>query len=148
MRNFFGFDARVDALMEEAIKAIEAAGATIVDKANLPTRGQFGDAEFEILLYEFKAGIEAYLATLGPAAPMKTLADLIAFNEAHAKEEMPYFGQDLFIKAQAKGPLTDKAYLAARAKAQAAVAHRGARPRVRQARRSMRCSRRAAARRG
>jgi amidase len=117
MRNFFGFDARVDALMEDAIKALEGGGATIVDKANLPTRGQFNDAEFEILLYEFKAGVAAYLATLGPEAPMRTLADLIAFNEAHAREEMPYFGQDLFIKAQAKGPLTDKPYLAAKAKA-------------------------------
>ena len=117
MRNFFGFDPRVDALMEEAIKAVEAAGATIVDKANLATRGQFGDAEFEVLLYEFKAGLAAYLATLGPSAPMKTLADVIAFNEAHAKEEMPYFGQETFTKAQAKGPLTDKAYLTAKAKA-------------------------------
>ncbi|MGV3516948.1 amidase [Luteitalea sp.] len=117
MRNFFGFDARVDALMEEAIAAIAAAGATIVDKTNLPTRGQFGDAEYEVMLYEFKAGIEAYLATLGPGAPMKTLADLIAFNEAHAQEEMPYFGQDIFLKAQAKGPLAERAYVAARAKA-------------------------------
>lgn len=117
MRNFFGFDDRVDALMEDAIKAMETAGATIVDGATLPTRGQFGDAEFEILLYEFKAGVEAYLKTLGPASPMKTLKDLIAFNEAHAKEEMPYFGQDLFLKSEAKGPLTDKAYLAAKAKA-------------------------------
>jgi len=117
MRNFFGFDPRVDALMEDAITALEAAGAIIIDKANLPTRGQFGDAEFEVLLYEFKAGLAAYFATLGPAAPMKTLADVIAFNEAHASEEMPYFGQDLFVKAQAKGPLTDKAYLAARARA-------------------------------
>jgi amidase len=117
MRNFFGFDARVDALMEEAIAAIAAAGATIVDKTNLPTRGQFGDAEYEVMLYEFKAGIEAYLATLGPGAPMKTLADLIAFNEAHAREEMPYFGQDIFLKAEARGPLVEKAYLAAKAKA-------------------------------
>lgn len=117
MRNFFGFDDRVDALMEEAIRAMEAAGATIVDGATLPTRGQFGDAEFEILLFEFKAGVEAYLKTLGPAAPMKTLKDLIAFNEAHAKEEMPYFGQDLFLKSEAKGPLLDKTYLAAKARA-------------------------------
>lgn len=117
MRNFFGFDDRVDAVMEEAIRAMEAAGATIVDGATLPTRGQFGDAEFEILLFEFKAGIEAYLKALGPAAPMKTLKDLIAFNEAHAKEEMPYFGQDLFLKSEAKGPLTDKTYLAAKARA-------------------------------
>ncbi len=117
MRNFFGFDPRVDDLMEEAIKAIEAAGASMVDPANLTTRGQFGAAEFEIMLYEFKAGLEAYFAELGPSAPMKTLSDLIDFNEAHAREEMPYFGQDLFLKAQAKGPLTDKAYLAAKARA-------------------------------
>ncbi len=117
MRNFFGFDARVDALMEDAIKAVESAGATIVDPANLPTRGQFGEAEFEVMLYEFKAGINAYLAGLGPEAPMRSLSDLIAFNEAHAKEEMPYFGQDLFVKSEAKGPLTDKPYLAAKAKA-------------------------------
>ncbi len=117
MRNFFGFDRRVDALMEEAIAAVEGAGATIVDPADLPTRGQFGQAEFQVLLYEFKAGIDAYLAGLGPASPMTSLADVMAFNEAHAKEEMPYFGQDIFTQAQAKGPLTEKAYRAARAKA-------------------------------
>lgn len=117
MRNFFGFDARVDALMEDAIKALEAGGATIVDKTDLTTRGQLWGSEFTVLLYEFKAGLQTYFGTLGPEAPMKTLADVIAFNESHAKEEMPYFGQDLFLKAQAKGPLTDKAYLSAKAKA-------------------------------
>ncbi|MBA2356786.1 MAG: amidase [Acidobacteria bacterium] len=117
MRNFFGFDKRVDALMEDVIVALKAADAVVVDPANLATRGQFGQAEFEVLLYEFKDGINAYLAGLGEASPMKTLGDLIAFNEAHAAEEMPFFGQELFVQAEAKGPLTDKAYLAARAKA-------------------------------
>ena len=117
MRNFFGFDKRVDALMEQAIEAIEAAGATVVERANLATRGQFGQAEFEVLLFEFKAGLNAYLATLGPDAPVKTLADVIAFNDAHASTELQYFGQDLFTQAQAKGPLTDKVYLSAKAKA-------------------------------
>jgi amidase len=117
MRNFLGFAARVDALMEDAIKALAAGGATIVDPANLPTRGQFNAAEFEILLYEFKAGVNAYLAGLGPEAPVKSLADVIAFNDAHARETMPYFGQDLFLKAQAKGPLTDTVYVAAKARA-------------------------------
>lgn len=117
MRNFFGFDTRVDAIVEEAIVAMRSAGAEVVDPANLPTRGQFGDAEFELMLYEFKAGIEAYLASLGDATSMKTLGDLIAFNEAHAATEMPYFGQEIFVQAQAKGPLTDKAYLDARRKA-------------------------------
>jgi amidase len=117
MRNFFGFDRRVDALMETAIREIERAGATIVDPANLATRGQFGAAERLILHYEFKDGLRKYLAALGPSAPMKSLADLIAFNEAHAKEEMPHFGQDIFVAAEAKGPLTEKAYLDAKAKA-------------------------------
>lgn len=117
MRNFFGFDRRVDALMEATIEAIEQAGATIVDKANLPTRGQFGEAERLVLHYEFKDGLQKYLAALGPAAPMKSLADVIAFNDAHAKEEMPHFGQDIFVAAEAKGPLTDKEYLEAKAKA-------------------------------
>jgi amidase len=117
MRNFLGFDARVDAIVEDAVRAMKSAGAAIVDPASLPTRGQYGDAEFQVLLYEFKAGIGSYLAGLGPSAPMKSLGDLIAFNEAHAREVMPYFGQETFIRAQEKGPLTEKAYLDARAKA-------------------------------
>jgi amidase len=117
MRNYFGFDARVDAIVEEAIRAMAAAGAHIVDPANLPTRGQFNAAEFEVMLYEFKAGIDAYLGGLGPASAMQTLGDLIAFNEAHAREVMPYFRQELFLRAQEKGPLTDRAYRDAKDKA-------------------------------
>ncbi len=117
LRNFLGADARVDAIVQEAIVALKAAGAVVVDPANLPTRGQFGQAEFELMLYEFKDGINGYLAGLGDAAPMKTLGDLIAFNEANAADEMPYFGQEIFIQAQAKGPLTEKAYRNARVKA-------------------------------
>jgi amidase len=117
LRNFFGVDARVDAIVEEALVAMRSAGAEIVDPANLATRGQFGEAEFELMLYEFKAGINAYLAGLGEAAPVKTLGDLIAFNEANAATEMPYFGQEIFIQAQARGPLSEKAYVDARRKA-------------------------------
>lgn len=117
LRNYMGFDGRVDAIVEEAIAAMRAAGAEVVDPTDLPTRGQFGQAEYEVLLYEFKDGLNAYLRTLGESAPMKTLADLIAFNEANASREMPYFGQDTFIRAQAKGPLTEQAYLEAREKA-------------------------------
>ncbi|HET7370929.1 MAG TPA: amidase family protein, partial [Gammaproteobacteria bacterium] len=81
----------------------------------LPHVNDYGDAEFTVLLYEFKHDLNAYLATREGLA-VHTLADLIAFNRAHAEVEMPWFGQDLFIKAQAKGPLTDEAYRKALAK--------------------------------
>lgn len=70
----------------------------------------YWESELEVLLYELKADLNAYLASLGPKAPVKTLAEAIGFNETHRAVEMPYFGQELFLKAQAKGPLTDKAY--------------------------------------
>jgi amidase len=69
-----------------------------------------------VLLYEFKADLNAYLATLGPAAPQKSLADLIKYNIANRDREMPYFNQELFERAEAKGPLTTPAYRTARAK--------------------------------
>jgi len=112
-RNFFGFHPDVDALMEQAIAAMQAAGAEIVDPADLDSLAGFGEAEVTVLLYEFKADMAAYLATLGPDAPMKSMADLIAFNEAHASTVMPYFGQERMLAAQEKGPLTEEAYLEA-----------------------------------
>jgi amidase len=115
-RNLAGFSDFVDAKLNEAVAAMERAGATIVDKANLATAGKFGDAEGIVLDYEFKAGINAYLASLGPNAPYKSLADLIAFNERERAREMPWFGQEIFLRAQKCGPLTDKKYLDARAK--------------------------------
>ena len=115
-RNFFGFNDAVDRVMEEAIAAMKSAGAVVVDPANIATAGKFDDAELEVLLYEFKADLNAYLASLGPSAPHKDLAALIAFNEQNKEREMPYFGQEIFIQAQAKGPLTTPAYRAARAK--------------------------------
>ena len=115
-RNFFGFSDAVDRVMEEAIAAMKSAGATIVDPANIATAGKFDDAEFEVLLYEFKADLNAYLAALGASAPHRTLAALIAFNEQNREREMPFFGQEIFVQAQAKGPLTTPAYRTARAK--------------------------------
>lgn len=112
-RKFFGFNDRVDKLMENAIEAMKQQGAVIVDPADIATNGKFDDSEFEVLLYEFKAGINAYLAGLGVNARVKTLKDLIEFNEKHKEREMPYFGQEIFIRAEQKGPLTEKAYLAA-----------------------------------
>lgn len=109
-RKFFGFNDKVDKLMNDAIDAMEKLGATIVDPADLPTHGKFDDSELEVLLFEFKDGVNKYLARLGSNAPVKTLKDLIDFNEKNRDKEMPYFGQELFIKAQAKGPLTTPAY--------------------------------------
>src|SRR4029077_18980331 len=91
-------------------------GATIVDPANLTSISKIGDAELEVLLYELKADLNAYLAALGPNAPVKTLADVIRFNEQNAVREMPYFGQELFEQAEKKGPLTDTKYKSARTK--------------------------------
>ena len=115
-RKGFGFNDAVDKLINNCIDIIRKRGAVIVDPADIPTAGKFDDSELEVLLYEFKANLNSYLASLGPVAPVKSLKEVIDFNEQYRDREMPYFGQDLFIKAQAKGPLTDKAYRDALAK--------------------------------
>ena len=117
-RKGFGFNDAVDKLMGDCIDIMKKRGAIIVDPADIPTQGKFDDSELEVLLYEFKAGLNSYLAALGPRAPVKSLKEIIDFNEQYRDREMPYFGQDLLIKAQAKGPLTDKAYRDALAKDQ------------------------------
>ncbi|HZH30309.1 MAG TPA: amidase, partial [Pyrinomonadaceae bacterium] len=114
-RKFFGFNDRVDKLMSGAIDALKGAGASIIDPADLPSHGKYDDSEFEVLLYEFKADLNKYLAGRGAGVP-RSLKELIDFNERNREREMPYFGQEIFLKAQAKGALTDKAYLAALAK--------------------------------
>jgi amidase len=110
---FFGYSPEADALAEEAIAVMKRLGAVIVDPADIPHAGDYDDAEFDVLLYEFKADLNAYLAEWAPGAPVRTLADIIAFDAAHRDREMPYFGQDIMEKAEAKGPLTDKAYVEA-----------------------------------
>jgi len=115
-RKFFGFMPAVDQLMEDAIAAMKGQGALISDPADLPSHGKFGDAEDEVLLCEFKADLNKYLTWLGPSAPVKSLADIIQFNEINQAKEMRWFGQELFHRAQAKGPLTEKTYLDALAK--------------------------------
>ncbi len=115
VRGPFGLDARLNPLLEAALEKIRAAGAEVVDLGEWPEFSKANDPELEVLLYEFKDGLNAYLAWLGPGAPIKSLADLIAFNRAQAGVEMPFFGQELLEKAQAKGPLTDQAYRDARA---------------------------------
>jgi amidase len=109
-RNLAGFHPDTDRLFEEAVAEMKRGGAEIVDPADVPNAKELGDPEFEVLLYEFKAGLEAYLASLGPGAPVKTLAQAIAFNEENREREMPYFGQEIFLKAVEKGPLTAPAY--------------------------------------
>ncbi len=109
-RKYFGFNEAVDRLMNDLLEEMKRHGATIVDPADLESHGKFDDTELTVLLYEAKADLNKYLAGR-PDAAVKSLADVIAFNQKNREKEMPYFGQDLFEKAQEKGPLTDKAYL-------------------------------------
>ena len=115
-RKYFGFNDAVDALMDEALEVMKRQGATLVDPADIETLGKFDESELLVFLYELKADLNAYLARLGPSAPVRTLKDIIEFNDRNRQKEMPYFGQDLFVKAEGKGPLTEKAYLDALAK--------------------------------
>lgn len=108
---FFGYSDVTDKIINDAIDGMKAQGAVIVDPANIDTAGKFDDSEFDVLLYEFKADLNTYLASLGPKAPVKTLEDIIAYNNAHKDQEMPYFGQEIMTQAQAKGPLTERKYL-------------------------------------
>ena len=109
-RDRFGFHERVDAVLEEAITALRDGGATIVDPANISLPREVRDAEYEVMLYEFKSDLNAYLAGRGPDTTVRSLKALIEFNESHGDEEMPYFAQEDFHRAQEKGPLTDEAY--------------------------------------
>ncbi len=113
---YMGYSYATDKIVDEAIETMRRLGATIIDPADLDTAGKYDDAEREVLLYDFKADLNAYLAELGPGAQVRTLADIIAFNDAHADTVMPYFRQEQMIAAQAKGPLTSPKYLAALAK--------------------------------
>jgi len=111
VRKYFGFSQRVDQLMEHALDALKQQGATLVDPADIETIGKMGPNERLVLSYELKADLNAYLAGLGPAAPVHSLSEVIAFNDRHRDQELPYFGQDQFLKAEEQGPLTTKEYL-------------------------------------
>lgn len=108
IRQYFGRNAEVDALMEMNLKILEEGGATLVD-VEVPTLKDFGAHEIEVLLYEFKHDLNLYLANRGGAH--RTLADLIAFNRAKEAQELRYFGQELFERAQLKGDLDSEEYL-------------------------------------
>ncbi len=111
-RNLAGFHPGVDARFEDAIDALRSLGAEIVDAADVPHANDLEGPELEVLLYEFKADLEVYLAQV-PQAAARTMDELIAFNRGHAAEEMPIFGQEIFEQAAGKGPLTERAYLEA-----------------------------------
>ncbi len=113
-RQYMGAHDRVDDLMEEALARISGLGATVVDPTDIPTRGEMGGPSYRMMLYEFKAGLNAYLEGLGPEAPVRSLAEIVEFNEAHADREMPYFGQEIMHRALEMGPLTDPDYLEAK----------------------------------
>jgi len=110
-RKLFRSGGLTEKILETAFAEMKRLGAILIDPADdVPLTG-FGDAEYQVLLYEFKDGLNAYLAGLGPRAPVHTLKELIAFNEQNKSRELPFFGQETLIKAEEKGPLTDKPYL-------------------------------------
>jgi amidase len=110
VRRLMGAHPAVDAVMEEALQALKRQGAELIDPTVIPTLGRMRAGELTVFLYELKAGLNAYLQKLGPDAPVRSLKELIEFNEKNAKKEMPYFGQDLFLKAEELGPLTSDEY--------------------------------------
>ena len=110
-RRYFRSGALSEKLLEAALDEMKRRGAILVDPSDDPPLGRFGDSEHEIMLYEFKTGLNAYLASLGPKAPVRSLKEVIEFNERNKERELPYFGQEHFLKAQEKGPLTEKAYI-------------------------------------
>jgi amidase len=107
-RQYFNMGPTVNAVMEDCLDLMREAGAHIVDPADVSSFEKWRQSELDVLLYEFKADLNTYLASRGAA--VKSLNDCIAFNKAHSAAEMPYFAQELFEQAQQKGPLTEKAY--------------------------------------
>jgi amidase len=111
VRKYFGFHAGVDKVINDALNVLKQQGAVLVDPADIPTIGKFDDAEMTVLLYELKLDLNAYFTRLGSSATIHSLKELIEYNEQNAKLEMQYFGQENFLKAEAKGLLTSKEYI-------------------------------------
>ncbi len=114
-RKFFEDNRRMNAILDSAIDVLKRSGAEIIDPADLPSHGKWNDPEFQVLLYEFKTDLNAYLSRLPPSREERSLAALIDFNNRHRDREMPWFDQELFEQAQAKGPLSEQKYIDARA---------------------------------
>lgn len=110
-RNFMGNNDEVDAVIEQALLVLKAQGAILIDPLDIPNATKYGDSELEVLLYEFKADLQAYLAEFAPGSSMATMADVIAFNAAHHDRELQFFGQEFLQRANAKGGLDSKEYL-------------------------------------
>jgi amidase len=112
-RGFFGFNPAVDRILEQCLAALRECGAELIDPVEAPHAKDLGDAEMEVLLYEFHADLDAYLAQAGSGALARSLAEVIAFNERHADRVMPHFGQEIMLQAVEKGPLTEAKYVEA-----------------------------------
>jgi len=107
--SFAGYSPKSDLVLDAAVAKLKELGAEVIDPVELPNAGKYDGAEFEVLQYEFKADLNTYLAGR-PGLPVKTLADLIAFNDKNRDKELPYFGQELFLDCEKKGPLTEAKY--------------------------------------
>ena len=111
LREYWGRHGAIDRMLDGAVAAMRDSGAELIDVAALPGINETGRPGFELMLYEFKAGLNAYLSRLSANARVRTLADVIRFNQQHSADEMPYFGQDILESAEERGPLTERAYL-------------------------------------
>lgn len=116
VRSSFKMSRLTDPVWEAALAAVEREGAILIDTVKLPTRQDLGDAEQQVMLYEFKAGLNDYFKSLGPNAPVKSLEELIDFNERNRERELSIFGQETLIEARSKGPLTEPRYMEAKAR--------------------------------
>jgi amidase len=112
-KDLMGYSPASDRVAEAALAVLRDEGAVVIDSVEIPDIARLGDAELEVLLYDLKADLDTYLAALGADSPVHSLGELIAWNERHRAVEMPYFAQELFVRAEARGPLTDEAYTAA-----------------------------------
>ena len=124
---YFGYSPKADAVVNQALESLRGGGAVIVDPVKIPNfdRAALTAAELIVLLYEFKAGVNAYLASVAPGAQVRTLDDVIQFNKRNPRENLPFFGQELLERAQAKGDLTEAEYLEAREKCQRLAGQEG-----------------------
>jgi amidase len=124
-KHYTGYSVETDKLLEHALELMKQHGATIVDPADIATAGTVDDSEFDLLLYEFKADLNAYLSQTKSNVGVRSLADVMAFNTKNASSELRYFGQEIMEQAEKKGPLSEKTYLSALAKNRLAMRDKG-----------------------